>query len=107
MTLPRRRRDFVAGDQKFALSILHVRNRAGKRRSIDMHIEDVEKDADARLPVVEIAHPDYFAVRGRYQHIPRRRHALRITEEIQAIQRQNVEGRTRPGVQKVRKCEAQ
>lgn len=61
-----------------------------------MHIENVEKDADARFAVPQVTHRDDLPVSRRHHHIAGGSDALRISEEIETKYSEDVERDARP-----------
>jgi hypothetical protein len=56
-----------------------------------VHIEHIQKDADAQAARVVGLNRHYFPVGGRYREGAGRDHPVRIAEKIQAERRQQVE----------------
>jgi len=96
----------MRGNQKFTLAISDFCNNSRNRRAVDMHIEDVQKNTNAREIRAHALHRNDFAVCGRQHQLPQWRDSFWIAKEIEAEGGQNVKRKTRPGVQKVGKCQA-
>ncbi len=96
----------MRGNQKFTFAICDFCNNSWNRRAIDMHIENIQKNANAREVRAHPLHRNDFAVGGRKHQLPQGSNSFRVAKEVEAEGGQNVERKTRPGVQKVRKCQA-
>lgn len=77
----------MAGHQELAFLILHVGNGARDGGAIDVNVEDIQKDAQARFVRPELTDGNDAAVGGRDKNVGRRCGPFWIAEEIQAEER--------------------
>ena len=86
---------FAARDQELALGVFDVRDLAGDGRAVDVHVENVQENADARafgaLAVADDA--DHFAVGRRNRDGAVGDGAIGVTEEVEAEESEQEQGR--------------
>ncbi len=81
-----------ARDQELAFLVIDAGDFAGDRRAIHVDVEDVEEDADASRALGVWSDGDHFAVSGRDRERTHRGDTFGIAKEIQAENRQEIEG---------------
>ncbi len=91
------RRDPPAGNQKLAALIGDVGNDACNRRPVHVHVEDIEEDADPRLPVGFGHHAHHPAISRRQGHWTHRKRTLGIAKKPRAESSHQKERHGRPG----------
>ena len=73
----------MACNQKPAFPVKHFRDPSRDGTAVNMHVEDVEEDADACLAIADVLHRDNRAIRRRDNQVAGRCGSLRIAEEVQ------------------------
>jgi hypothetical protein len=85
---------FAAGHVEFAFAVMHVADHSGDGGTIDVHVENIQENADALERGAFGFDGDHLAVGGRNGHRAGGDFTVGVAKEIEAEQRQDT-GRSR------------
>lgn len=82
----------MSGIHELAFAVDDFRDTARDGRPVDVHIEDIQKDADAGFRGINLLDRDDLAISRGDHDVTRRRDTVRIAEEVETEGREHIKG---------------